>query len=105
MRGIHMLRVAIVTGSTRPGRNNEAVARWVYDLAKQRSDAEFELVDIATYHLPLLDEAVSPIMGQYSPAHTKEAIMTTPLAQRDVARVDSPRRRPRLAHGPCGIAL
>ena len=66
-----MIRVAIVTGSTRPGRNNEAVARWVYDIAKQRSDAEFELVEIATYHLPLLDEAVSPIMGQYSHAHTK----------------------------------
>jgi NAD(P)H-dependent FMN reductase len=66
-----MLRVAMVTGSTRPGRNNAAVARWVYDLAKQRSDAEFELVDIAHYHLPLLDEAVSPIMGQYSHAHTK----------------------------------
>src|SRR2546430_454090 len=71
MRGMHMLRVAIVTGSTRPGRNNEAVARWVYDLAKQRRDAEFELVDIAHYHLPLLDEAVSPILGQYSHAHTK----------------------------------
>jgi NAD(P)H-dependent FMN reductase len=68
---MHMLRVAMVTGSTRPGRNNEAVARWVYNIAKQRSDAEFELVDIATYHLPLLDEALSPIMGQYSHAHTK----------------------------------
>jgi NAD(P)H-dependent FMN reductase len=66
-----MIRVAIVTGSTRPRRNNVAVAQWVYDLAKQRSDAEFELVDIATYRFPLLDEALSPIMGQYSHAHTK----------------------------------
>jgi len=71
MKGMHMIRVAIVTGSTRPGRNNAAVAQWVYNLAKKRSDAEFELVDIATYHLPLLDEALSPIMGQYSHAHTK----------------------------------
>ena len=66
-----MIRVAIVTGSTRPGRNNAAVAQWVYDLAKQRSDAECALVDIATYHLPLLDEPLSPILGQYSHAHTK----------------------------------
>jgi len=29
------------------------------------------LVDIATYHLPLLDEPLSPILGQYSHAHTK----------------------------------
>ncbi len=39
-----MLKLAIILGSTRPGRVGEAVARWVYDLAKKRSDAEFELV-------------------------------------------------------------
>jgi len=66
-----MMRVAIVTGSTRPGRNNEAVAGWVFDIAKKRSDAEFELVDIASYNLPLLDEPLPPTMGQYSRAHTK----------------------------------
>lgn len=66
-----MLRVAIVTGSTRPGRNNEAVARWTYDLATKRRDAEFELVDIASYHLPLLDEPLPPSLGQYHHAHTK----------------------------------
>jgi NAD(P)H-dependent FMN reductase len=66
-----MIRVAIVTGSTRPGRKNTAVAQWVYDLATQRRDAECALVDIATYHLPLLDEPLSPILGQYSHAHTK----------------------------------
>src|SRR5258708_2526796 len=67
-----MLKIAIVTGSTRPGRNNEAVARWVYDLAKERKDAEFELVDIADYKLPLLDAPMPPSMGQYShDDHTK----------------------------------
>ena len=48
---IIMLKVAIVTGSTRPGRNGEAVARWVLDIAKKRSDAAFELVDIRDYNL------------------------------------------------------
>src|SRR5687768_15647354 len=71
IRRIQMIRVAIVTGSTRPGRNNEAVARWVHDIASKRSDAEFELVDIASYNLPLLDEAVPPSRGEYSNAHTK----------------------------------
>jgi NAD(P)H-dependent FMN reductase len=66
-----MIKVAIITGSTRPGRNNEAVARWVEGIAKRREDAEFELVDIAEYKLPLLDEPVPPSMGQYSHAHTK----------------------------------
>jgi NAD(P)H-dependent FMN reductase len=66
-----MLRIAIVTGSTRPGRNNEAVANWVYSISKERKDAEFELVDIAKYKLPLLDEAMPPVFGQYAHEHTK----------------------------------
>lgn len=66
-----MIKVAIVIGSTRPGRKGEAVARWVYEIAAKRSDAEFELVDIKDYNLPLLDESVPPTMGQYSQAHTK----------------------------------
>lgn len=66
-----MLRVAIILGSTRPGRNGEAVARWAYDIAKKRTDAEYELVDIKDYNLPLLDEPVPPSMGKYSHEHTK----------------------------------
>src|SRR6201987_2204896 len=66
-----MLRIAIIIGSTRPGRNGEAVAKWVYEIAQKRSDAEFELVDIKDFNLPLLDEPVSPIMGQYTHQHTK----------------------------------
>jgi NAD(P)H-dependent FMN reductase len=66
-----MTKIAIIIGSTRPGRNGEAVARWVLDIAKQRSDAEYELVDIADFNLPHLDEAAPPAMGQYSQPHTK----------------------------------
>ena len=66
-----MLKVAIITGSTRPGRKSEAVARWVYDIAAKRSDAAFEVVDIAAFNLPLLDEAVPPSLNQYSKPHTK----------------------------------
>ena len=66
-----MLKIAIVVGTTRPGRKAEAVARWVHEIAVKRKDAEFELVDIADYHLPLLDEPVPPAMGQYSQPHTR----------------------------------
>jgi NAD(P)H-dependent FMN reductase len=54
-----------------PAANAEAVARWVYDLATRRPDAEFELVDLAEHQLPLLDEPVPPSMGQYSHEHTR----------------------------------
>ena len=39
----HMIKIAVIIGSTRLGRNGEAVAKWVYEIAQKRSDAEFEL--------------------------------------------------------------
>jgi len=66
-----MLKVAIIIGSTPPGRNGVAVARWVYDIAARRGDASFEVVDIADFDLPLLDEPFPPIMNQYSKPHTR----------------------------------
>jgi len=68
---MNVFRIAVIIGSTRPGRNGEAVAKWVYEIAQKRSDAEFELVDIRDFNLPLLDEPVPPSMGQYSKPHTK----------------------------------
>jgi NAD(P)H-dependent FMN reductase len=68
---MNMLRIAIVTGSTRPGRNNEGVSNWVYSIAKERKDADFELVDIANYDLPFLDEPLPPMRGTYGHEHTK----------------------------------
>src|SRR5436853_2752676 len=67
-----MLKIAIIIGSTRPGRNGKAVAKWVHEIARKRRDAEFELVDIKEFNLPLLDEPMPPMMGQYSHAHTKK---------------------------------
>jgi NAD(P)H-dependent FMN reductase len=67
-----MTKIGIILGSTRPGRNGEAVAKWVLDVASKRSDAEFELVDLLDYKLPHLDEAIPPSMGQYSQPHTLE---------------------------------
>jgi NAD(P)H-dependent FMN reductase len=66
-----MLKIGIIVGTTRPGRKSEAVARWVYELARKRKDAEYELVDIAAFDLPLLDEPVPPSLDQYSKPHTK----------------------------------
>jgi NAD(P)H-dependent FMN reductase len=68
-----MLKIAIIIGSTRPGRKGETVAKWVYEIAQKRNDAEFELVDIKDYDLPLLDEPMSPGMGpdHYTHQHTK----------------------------------
>lgn len=66
-----MLKTAIIIGSTRPGRKADAVSKWVLELARKRNDAQYELVDIKDYNLPLLDEAIPPSFGQYSNEHTK----------------------------------
>ena len=66
-----MTKIAIILGSTRPGRNGKAVADWVYELAAQRTDAEFELLDLLDYNLPHLDEAIPPALGNYQNDHTK----------------------------------
>lgn len=66
-----MLKVGIILGSTRPNRAGEAVAAWVYEKARARGDADYELVDIRDYDLPLLDEPVPPSQGKYSKDHTK----------------------------------
>jgi NAD(P)H-dependent FMN reductase len=65
-----MIRIGIILGSTRPGRNGEAVARWVYDIASKRDDAAYELVDLKDYDLPHLDEMTPPSLGQYTQPHT-----------------------------------
>ena len=66
-----MLRIGIIVGSTRPGRKAAAVAKWLHDLLKSRKDAEFEIVDIEDYKLPLLDEPIPPRVHPYSKPHTK----------------------------------
>lgn len=63
-----MLKIAIVTGSTRPGRINRGVADWLFDYATQRGDAHYEVVDIADYNLPVLDESFP---GQNTKDHSK----------------------------------
>ncbi|MFD7153160.1 NADPH-dependent FMN reductase [Kribbella sp. NPDC059898] len=65
------LKIAVILGSTRPGRNGKAVADWVLTQAQQRSGATYELVDLLDHPLPHLDEAIPPSTGQYAGEHTK----------------------------------
>jgi NAD(P)H-dependent FMN reductase len=67
-----MPRIGIILGSTRPNRLGDQVARWVFGLASQRDDSEYELVDLRDYPLPHLDEPLPPSFGQYANDHTKE---------------------------------
>jgi NAD(P)H-dependent FMN reductase len=65
-----MLEIAVILGSTRPGRRGEAVARWVHEVASRRDDATYTLLDLLDYDLAHLDEAVPPAAGRYRQPHT-----------------------------------
>jgi NAD(P)H-dependent FMN reductase len=66
-----MTEIAIIVGSTRPGRRCRAVAEWVASEAAQGYPSSgFDIVDLADFALPLLDEATPAIFGQYSKEHT-----------------------------------
>ena len=72
-----IINIAIITGSTRPGRNSLAVSNWILSIASNYGGASYELVDIADFNLPLLDEPLSASasarMGKdYSKPHTKK---------------------------------
>src|SRR5579875_1171917 len=71
-----MVRIAIILGSTRPVRNGEAVAQWVLQHAQQRTDAEFELIDLAEVDLPKLDEPTPAAWGKYALPHTQQWAQT-----------------------------
>ncbi len=55
-----MPKIAIIIGTTHPNRKSALVAKWAYEIARQRRDAECELVDLRDYDLPLIDDPYPP---------------------------------------------
>jgi NAD(P)H-dependent FMN reductase len=68
---MNQLKIAVILGSTRPGRNGKAVADWVMAQSKGRAGASYELVDLIDYPLPHLDEPLPPSVGKYAGEHTE----------------------------------
>ncbi|MFE6778127.1 NADPH-dependent FMN reductase [Streptomyces sp. NPDC057702] len=70
-----MTRIGVIVGSTRPGRRAATVAAWVAEVAARHptvaSGVSVEVVDLAAYGLPLLDEPVPAIVGDYRHEHTR----------------------------------
>ena len=55
------MKIGIIMGSIRDGRINEPISNWVKEVADNYAiDAEFEIVDLKDYPLPLFDEPASP---------------------------------------------
>jgi NAD(P)H-dependent FMN reductase len=53
-------RIGIVIGSTREGRFGDKPAAWIHEIARQRTDLAFELIDLRDHPLPFFNEPLSP---------------------------------------------
>ncbi len=51
------MRIAIISGTTREGRVTPRVAQWVAEAAKTHTDAQFELLDLHDFDIPMLEQA------------------------------------------------
>ncbi len=55
-----MATIGIFVGSIREGRLGESVGQWVADAAAKRSGADYKVLDLKEFNVPLLDAAVVP---------------------------------------------
>jgi NAD(P)H-dependent FMN reductase len=64
-------KLLVIVASTRPGRVGLPVARWFFDTAAQHGGFDVQLVDLAEWDLPLMDEPHHPRLRQYTHDHTR----------------------------------
>ena len=90
-------KIALVIGSTRANRFADKPAQWFADIAAQRTDLDFEIVDLRDYPLPHFDEISSSL---YVPAKNE-------VAQRWQKKMDSFDgyifTAAEYSHGPTGV--
>ena len=90
-------RIGIIIGSTREGRFSEKPAHWFHEIARQRTDLAFELIDLRDHPLPFFDEPVSPA---WAPVKNEAAQRWgAKIAELDGLVVITPEYN----HGPTGV--
>ena len=62
--------VLLIMGSTRAGRNCPKITAWVEAIARACLSHECEVVDLASWPLPMDDEPGIPALGHYVQPHT-----------------------------------
>ncbi|WP_257158842.1 NADPH-dependent FMN reductase [Corynebacterium cystitidis] len=55
-----MATIGIIIGSIREGRLGESVGKWVADAAAKRAGADYKVLDLKEFNVPLLDAAQVP---------------------------------------------
>lgn len=63
--------IGIILSSTREGRFGDRPANWILELAQQRTDLSFELVDLRDYPIPMFDAPLSPNYAPVDNGHAR----------------------------------
>lgn len=63
-------KIAIIIGSTRATRFADKPTTWLKNIAEQRTDAQFEVLDLRDYPMPFFDEVAS---NAYAPSTNEVA--------------------------------
>jgi NAD(P)H-dependent FMN reductase len=66
------LKLHTIITSTRPGRAGASIAEWFHGFAKTHGKFDAELVDLASFGLPVYDEPQHPMRRHYEHEHTKK---------------------------------
>jgi NAD(P)H-dependent FMN reductase len=61
------MKLGIIVGTTREGRQTPKQAKWVANTAEQFEDVEVTVIDLADYPMPFFTESISP---RYNPNRT-----------------------------------
>jgi NAD(P)H-dependent FMN reductase len=70
-------KIGIIISTTRPNRLGDKPTEWLAELARERTDASFEVVDLRDYPLPFFEERMAPLF----------APVQNPVAQRWAAKI------------------
>lgn len=66
------MKVGIILGSIRQGRQSERLAKWVQSELSKQKDVSVTMIDLLDYPLPLFDEPMSP---QYNPDRKTNGVL------------------------------
>lgn len=66
------MKLNVIICSTRPGRIGPRIGAWFADYARKHGGFEVDLVDLADFNLPILDEPKHPRLADYQKDHTKK---------------------------------
>jgi NAD(P)H-dependent FMN reductase len=68
--GLDMLKLQIIVGSTREGRNSETVLRWIRPFAEGRGDFDVEVLDLRDWPLPFFQETIASVGDPANPTYS-----------------------------------